>query len=87
MSGDRLDLSQKLVDPASYALPIPTNHFIGFVTLYRVCESIAVVGMVICVFLLLSWTVLPAEKARSKDKYLSICLVIGILLEAVGGWS
>ena len=38
-------------------------------------------GMVICVFLLLSWAFLPKDKTRRH--WLSICLVIGIIMEAV----
>lgn len=53
----------------------------GFETWYRISESISAVGLVICIFLLLSWVCLPVEKTRRH--YLSICLVIGIVLEAV----
>jgi hypothetical protein len=55
---------------------------IGFNTWYKVAQVLSAVGVAICVFLLLSWTVLPVE--RTKRHYLAICLVIGIFLEAVG---
>jgi hypothetical protein len=57
------------------------NMIVGFQTWYRISESISAVGLVICIFLLLSWVFLPVEKTRRH--YLSICLVIGIILEAV----
>lgn len=57
------------------------NSYTGFETWYRISESMSAVGLVICTFLLLSWAFLPVEKTRRH--YLSICLVIGIVLEAV----
>lgn len=63
-------------------MPSFFNQYIGFETWYRISESISAVGLVICIFLLLSWAFLPVEKTRRH--YLSICLVIGIVLEAVG---
>lgn len=63
-------------------MPSFINQYIGFETWYRISESISAVGLVICIFLLLSWAFLPVEKTRRH--YLSICLVIGIVLEAVG---
>jgi len=41
----------------------------------------SVVGLAICVFLLVTWAVLPPEKTRRH--YLSTCLVIGIFLIAL----
>jgi hypothetical protein len=46
-----------------------------------VCESFATIGLVICVFLLASWAILPVEKTRRH--HLSVSLVIGIFLECL----
>lgn len=72
--------------PREYGMPLfeqyqVTDMIAGFQTWYRISESISAVGLVICIFLLLSWVFLPVEKTRRH--YLSICLVIGIILEAV----
>jgi hypothetical protein len=38
-----------------------------------------------CIFLMLSWAILPPSQTRRH--YLSVCLVLGIILEAVGVMS
>jgi hypothetical protein len=78
MSRDGLDISSK------YALQRSWGKILiaaGFNTWYKVAQSLSAVGVAICVFLLLSWTVLPVE--RTKRHYLAICLVVGIFFEAV----
>ena len=49
-----------------------------FKTLTDVANWIAVVSVVCCVFLLLSWAFLPVEKTNRH--YLSMCLTIGVML-------
>ncbi|KAF2674233.1 hypothetical protein BT63DRAFT_5292 [Microthyrium microscopicum] len=65
-------------------LPCPATDWIypqSFNMWYRISQIISAVGMAISMFLLISWAVLPAEKSRRH--YLSVCLVIGILLECL----
>jgi len=53
----------------------------AFKTWYKVAQGLSAVGLAICIFLILSWTILPTE--RTKTHYLGICLVMGIMLECV----
>jgi hypothetical protein len=80
MSSYRLGLPRKYVVVFFGSRQI-TDMIVGFQTWYRISESLSTVGLVICIFLLLSWACLPVEKTRRH--YLSICLVIGIVFEAV----
>jgi predicted Na+-dependent transporter len=52
-----------------------------FDTLTTVANWVAVAGGICCVFLLLSWAVLPVEKTNRH--YLSVCLTAGVLLMTV----
>jgi hypothetical protein len=64
-----------------------SSHVIGcadvsdFNTWYRVAEALNVASLVLLVFLLVSFVVLPAEKTRRH--YLSYCLIIAAALMAV----
>jgi hypothetical protein len=53
----------------------------GFNTYYRVAEALNVAGLVLLVFLLISFLILPAEKTRRH--YLSYCLIIAAIFMAV----
>jgi hypothetical protein len=53
-----------------------------FNTYYRVAEGLNVAGLILLVFLLVSFVVLPAEKTRRH--YLSYCLIIAAILMALG---
>jgi hypothetical protein len=55
--------------------------FPGFNTYYRVAEGLNVAGLILLVFLLVSFVVLPAEKTRRH--YLSYCLIIAAIFMAV----
>jgi len=62
-------------------LPCPLTDWVypdSFNTLGVAAEWIAVAGAACCVFLLLSWLVLPVEKTHRH--YLSICLTIAVML-------
>jgi hypothetical protein len=79
MSSFRLDLSTMYDhDHRQKSTSLTSTAFKAW---YRASQAVSVVGMVICVFLLISWTILPPE--RTRRHYLSIGLVIGIFLEGV----
>ncbi|KAF2186912.1 hypothetical protein K469DRAFT_686135 [Zopfia rhizophila CBS 207.26] len=66
-------------------LPCPVTDYLypaEFTTWYRVAEGLNVAGLVALVFLLVSFLCLPAEKTRKH--YLSYCLIIGVMLLALG---
>ncbi|KAL5116947.1 hypothetical protein ACEQ8H_005165 [Pleosporales sp. CAS-2024a] len=66
-------------------LPCPMTDFLyppHFNTFYRVAEGLNVTGLVLLVFLLLSFMVLPAEKTRRH--YLSYCIIIAAMFMALG---
>ncbi|KAH7087103.1 hypothetical protein FB567DRAFT_602671 [Paraphoma chrysanthemicola] len=66
-------------------LPCPITDFIyppEFNTYYRAAEALNVVGLILLVFLLVSFLVLPAEKTRRH--YLSYCLIIAAIFMALG---
>ncbi|KAF2459702.1 hypothetical protein BDY21DRAFT_176427 [Lineolata rhizophorae] len=70
---------------ATCCLPCPATDWIyprGFVTWYKVAESINGLGLALCLFLLISYMVLPIEKTRRH--YLSVCLIIGVIALALG---
>jgi hypothetical protein len=54
---------------------------VDFNTYYRVAEGLNVAGLILLVFLLVSFLVLPAEKTRRH--YLSYCLIIAGIFMAV----
>jgi len=54
----------------------------SFNTVGIVAQWLSVVGLICCIFLLLSWAVLPVEKTFRH--YLSICLTTAVLLMSVG---
>jgi len=60
---------------------LTNTNFSAFKTWYKVAQGLSAVGLAICVFLVISWLLLPTE--RNKSHYLGICLVIGIALECV----
>ncbi|KAF2436475.1 hypothetical protein EJ08DRAFT_148057 [Tothia fuscella] len=65
-------------------LPCPATDWLypdDFKTIYKIAESISAFGLLICCFLLLSFAFLPVDKTRRH--WLSICLVIGIVMEAL----
>jgi len=57
----------------------------GFNTAYRAAEVLNVVGLVLLVFMLITYAVLPAEKTRRH--YLSYCLIIAAIFMAVRSLS
>ncbi|KAF2099460.1 hypothetical protein NA57DRAFT_65524 [Rhizodiscina lignyota] len=66
-------------------LPCPSTDFIypkSFKTWYRVGESLNALGLFFCLFLLITFAVLPADKTRRH--YLSICLILAIIVEGLG---
>ncbi|OCK84677.1 hypothetical protein K432DRAFT_288381 [Lepidopterella palustris CBS 459.81] len=66
-------------------IPCPATDYLyddNFQTWYRAAEWINVAGLFFCVFLLLSFLFLPAEKTRRH--YLSYCLIVGVMLMALG---
>ncbi|KIW07664.1 uncharacterized protein PV09_01604 [Verruconis gallopava] len=76
-------ISQLPGDPEC-CLPCPATDWLypqSFTIWYRVSEAISAVGLAMCVFLLLSWAILPPNKTRRH--YLSVCLTLGVVLEAL----
>ncbi|KAF1999543.1 hypothetical protein P154DRAFT_228697 [Amniculicola lignicola CBS 123094] len=66
-------------------LPCPSTEYLyppQFKTWYRVAEVLNVVGLVLLLFLLVSFIVLPAEKTRRH--YLSYCLIVAATSMALG---
>lgn len=61
------------------------NFSSDFNTYYKVAEALNVVGLVLLVFLLISFVLLPAEKTRRH--YLSYCLIIAAIFMAVSETS
>ena len=55
-----------------------------FNTLGEVAQWVAVAGTACCVFLLLSWIVLPVDK--TSRHYLSLCLTTAVLFMNVSIW-
>ncbi|RMZ66888.1 G- coupled receptor [Pyrenophora seminiperda CCB06] len=68
-------------------LPCPMTDFLypknkGFNTAYRAAEVLNVVGLILLVFMLITYAVLPAETTRRH--YLSYCLIIAAIFMALG---
>ncbi|KAL5596774.1 hypothetical protein BROUX41_006542 [Berkeleyomyces rouxiae] len=66
-------------------LPCPQVDWVypdSFHTMASVADWISVVGVMCCVFLLVSWAVLPVEKTHRH--YLSICLTIAVAIMSLG---
>lgn len=61
--------------------PHIANSPIAFKTWYKIAEALNVAGLICLVFLLASYTFLPAEKTRRH--YLSYCLIIAAIWMAV----
>jgi hypothetical protein len=61
---------------------VPRLTDAGFITWYRIAESINVSGVVLMVFLLITYVFLPVEKTRRH--YLNVCLAVSILFLALG---
>lgn len=55
-----------------------------FNTLGEVAQWVAVAGTACCVFLLLSWIILPVDK--TSRHYLSLCLTTAVLFMNVSSW-
>lgn len=60
------------------------NWLKDFKTFYKIAESISAFGLLICVFLLVSFAFLPVDKTRRH--WLSLCLLVGIVMEAVSAF-
>ncbi|KAI1847380.1 hypothetical protein JX265_005561 [Neoarthrinium moseri] len=66
-------------------LPCPMTDWAypdNFSQLTSIASWINVVGMICCLFLLISWIVLPVEKTHRH--YLSICLTVAVVLMNLG---
>lgn len=66
-------------------LPCPTADWVyldSFSTYNQVAEWLNVVGLILMVFMLISYSVLPAQKTRSH--YLSVCLVVAVVMITLG---
>ncbi|KAL1383599.1 hypothetical protein HDK64DRAFT_37633 [Phyllosticta capitalensis] len=66
-------------------LPCPITDWIfseSFESGYKVTEALNLVGLIACMFLLVSWIFLPVAKTRRH--YLSVCLVLGCVALALG---
>jgi hypothetical protein len=66
-----------------YCLHIESSalNILDFNTYYRAAEALNVVGLILLVFLLVSFLILPAEKTRRH--YLSYCLIVAAIFMAV----
>lgn len=66
-------------------LPCPATDFLyppEFMTWYQAAEALNVAGLILLVFLLISFIFLPAEKTRRH--YLSYCLIVAAIFMALG---
>ncbi|KAK0660957.1 hypothetical protein DIS24_g2989 [Lasiodiplodia hormozganensis] len=66
-------------------LPCPATNWIysnTFTTSYRVAEGINLIGFTVCLFLMISWAVLPPKDTRRH--YLSVGLVLGAMSLGLG---
>jgi len=66
-------------------LPCPITDWVypeSFNTYSTAAEWLNVVGLILCSFMLVSYTVLPAQKTRSH--YLSVCLIVSVMMIALG---
>lgn len=74
------------IDPSlRCCLPCPSTEWIysdTFTTSYRVAEGINLIGFAACLFLMVSWAILPPKQTRRH--YLSVGLVIGAMSLALG---
>ena len=62
-------------------LPCPATQWMypeSFNTYGRVAEWLNVIGLVLIVFMLVSYVVLPAQQTRSH--YLSVCLILAVAM-------
>ncbi|KAK5171945.1 uncharacterized protein LTR77_003582 [Saxophila tyrrhenica] len=76
---------QSLPGSPTCCLPCPATQWTysdSFNTYMTVAEWLNVVGLMLLSFMLLSYLVLPAQKTRSH--YLSICLVVSVMMLAIG---
>lgn len=70
-----------MTEQISCCLPCPVTDWVypdRFQTLTQVANGVAAASALCCLFLLLSWLVLPVEKTNRH--YLSVCLTIGVLI-------
>ena len=66
-------------------LPCPATDWLypsNFYSLTRIAGIVNVIGLALCVFMLLSFAVLPAEKTRRH--YLNVCLVVAVVSLELG---
>ncbi|KAK3354986.1 hypothetical protein B0H65DRAFT_417612 [Neurospora tetraspora] len=78
-------LCQEVAKGLSCCLPCPMTDWAypdEFNTLGEVAQWVAVAGTACCVFLLLSWIILPVEK--TSRHYLSLCLTTAVLFMNLG---
>ncbi|KAI1433633.1 hypothetical protein GGR50DRAFT_476484 [Xylaria sp. CBS 124048] len=81
-------VSGRLCSPVlgpSCCLPCPLTDWVypdNFRTATKSANWVTVVGMIGCVFLILSWIVLPVEKTHRH--YLSICLTVAVMFMNLG---
>ncbi|KAL7902179.1 putative G-protein coupled receptor [Trichoderma sp. SZMC 28014] len=78
-------LCQAISGSIDCCLPCPMTDWVypdSFSTIGTVANWIATVSVICCVFLLLSWAVLPVDKTNRH--YLSICFTLGILIMNMG---
>ncbi|KAK5990684.1 hypothetical protein PT974_08953 [Cladobotryum mycophilum] len=76
---------QTITNNLHCCLPCPMSDWVypdNFNSVVDAVDWIAVVSVICCVLLLLSWAFLPVEKTNRH--YLSICFTIGILLMNLG---
>lgn len=74
-------LCQSLSADITCCLPCPLTDWTypeSFNTMSLVADWVSVASIICCVFLLLSWAVLPVEKTHRH--YLSICLTTAVAL-------
>ncbi len=77
-------ICQKLSDELTCCLPCPLTDWAypdSFKTMTAAANWVAVAGTICCVFLLLSWAVLPVDKTYRH--YLSICLTVAVIFMSV----
>ncbi|KAK5113076.1 hypothetical protein LTR62_003655 [Meristemomyces frigidus] len=66
-------------------LPCPASDWAyseSFTTYNNIADWLNVVGLILLVFMLISYILLPAQKTRSH--YLSVCLIVSVMMIALG---
>ncbi|TQV97196.1 hypothetical protein V2A60_000176 [Cordyceps javanica] len=78
-------LCQKIADSIDCCLPCPLTDWVypdSFETVGTVANWVATASSLCCLYLLLSWALLPVDKTNRH--YLSICLTLAVLLMNMG---